>query len=65
MVSNHQIQLELITFLAVCISVQELQGDMDSLHLEIRRKESNLDYVSQEKERLDGKLRLLDGKSLS
>lgn len=40
---------------------QELQSDMDSLQLEVRRKESNLDMVNTEKERLDQKLRLLSG----
>ncbi|KAJ8020471.1 hypothetical protein HOLleu_40070 [Holothuria leucospilota] len=40
--------------------LKELQSDMDSLQLEVRRKESNLDMVNTEKERLDGKLRLLE-----
>ncbi|XP_071855214.1 uncharacterized protein [Apostichopus japonicus] len=39
--------------------LKELQSDMDSLQLEVRRKESNLDMVNTEKERLDQKLRLL------
>ncbi|XP_054754992.2 intraflagellar transport protein 74 homolog [Lytechinus pictus] len=39
--------------------LKDLQSDVDSLHLEVRRKESNLDMVSTEKERLDGKVRML------
>lgn len=40
--------------------LKELQSDVDSLHLEVRRKESNLDMVSTEKDRLDGRLRTLE-----
>ncbi|XP_071483729.1 uncharacterized protein [Diadema antillarum] len=40
--------------------LKELQTDVDSLHLEVRRKESNLDLVSTEKDRLDGRLKLLE-----
>ncbi|XP_038051686.1 cingulin-like [Patiria miniata] len=40
-------------------ALKELQADVDSMHLDIKRKESNLDMVNTEKERLDGRLRLL------
>ncbi|XP_071804744.1 uncharacterized protein [Asterias amurensis] len=40
-------------------TLQDLQSDVDSLHLEVKRKESNLHMVNSEKTRLDGKLQLL------
>ena len=40
---------------------QDLQSEVDSLHLEIQRKEANLDFVNHEKGRLDDKLQLLQG----
>ncbi|XP_072038684.1 uncharacterized protein [Amphiura filiformis] len=40
-------------------TLKNLQSDVDSLHLEVQRKESNLDFVNHEKDRLDEKLKLL------
>ncbi|XP_022091153.1 paramyosin-like [Acanthaster planci] len=40
-------------------TLKDLQSTVDGLHLDIKRKESNLDMVNSEKERLDGRLKLL------
>ncbi|XP_071958573.1 uncharacterized protein [Antedon mediterranea] len=40
--------------------LKELQVDVDNMTLEIKRKESNLDLVSSEKERLDSRLKMLE-----
>ena len=41
-----------------------MQGEVDGLHTEVKRRDSNLDLVSTEKERMMGRLKVEEGKYL-
>ena len=39
-----------------------MQAEVDGLHMEIKRRDANIDLLTTEKERLQGKLKVEEGK---